>query len=114
MIIQDAIPTEISLFSLVDEVNAHLGDCDTFSNAIGGIDIVPRFNRGTNPYIQLKDSLEVIELRNTYYVNGHKLFCNITTAQIIIKDKEGKNKTVLAFLGDREEVVEKALFYLAS
>jgi hypothetical protein len=104
---------QMDLFTLVDlPVNSDVG-LARYSNAIGDIDIIPRFIRGKNPNILLKDAPDITEVSNPYMVNKIKLICNIKPAQIQ-KKIEGKLVTVLAYPGDREELIESVLFMIAS
>lgn len=108
---KDELPTQLGLFTLVDLPTAL--EPMRYSNAIGGIDVVPRFLRGQNPFILLKDAPKITEIRNPYMVNGIQLVCKIKPAQLT-KKIDGELTTVLAYPSDKEELIEKVLFMLAS
>lgn len=102
----------MDLFTLVDECE---GELDRYSNAIGDIEVIPRYIRGKNSPIKLTDvaaSDEVVK-RNPYMVNGNELVCEVHPATVVRKE-EGKLVTYLMYPGDREEIIEQVLFMLAS
>tara|TARA_B100000749_G_C18435010_1_gene469670 strand:+ start:991 stop:2061 length:1071 start_codon:yes stop_codon:yes gene_type:complete len=103
---------QMDLFTLVDECE---GELDRYSNAIGDIEVIPRYIRGKNSPIKLTDVTESEEVvkRNPYMVNGNELVCEVHPATVTRKEK-GKQITYLMYPGDREEIIEQVLFMLAS
>ncbi|WP_025562565.1 hypothetical protein [Psychromonas sp. SP041] len=105
---------QMDLFSLVDEAQEE-NSIQRYSNAIGDIDMVPRYIRGKNPPLLASDvkvDQEII-CKNEYKVNGNDLVCEIHPATIMRKEGE-KTVSYLMYPGDREEVIERVLFMIAS
>ena len=105
---------QLDLFSLVDE-SSDPNSPIKYSNFIGDIHLIPRFLRGRNPPTPIHNlpSDFSSELKNEYSINGHKLVCTVKAATIKRK-VDGVESEFFAFPGDREEIIERALFALAS
>lgn len=105
-------PCQLGLFALVDSVE-EANSIVRYSNAIGSLDVIPRFCRGHNQPIPISEAPKNTEIQNRYHVNNTELSCNIKPAQITRK-VDGVPTTFLAYPGDREELIERTLFLIAS
>ncbi|APD92043.1 MAG: hypothetical protein CBC55_02390 [Gammaproteobacteria bacterium TMED95] len=105
---------QLDLFSLIDEPSDPASPIK-YSNFIGDIHLIPRFVRGQNPPTPIHQlpSTFSSQISNAYSINGYSLLCTVQAATIKRKVK-GVETEYFAFPGDREEIVERALFALAS
>lgn len=105
---------QLDLFSLVDESSDPASPIK-YSNFIGDIHLIPRFVRGQNPPTPIHQlpSTFSSQISNAYSINGYSLLCTVKAATIKRKVK-GVETEFFAFPGDREEIIERALFALAS
>lgn len=115
--LESAIKKQLDLFTLVDKPRSEVVDGNLtlmpFSNSVGSIDFIPRFKRG-NESVVLREAFEgpaVIE--NAYSSGSNNLVCRIQPA-IIKRKVDGVDKEFFAWPGDREELIEKVIFLLAS
>ncbi|GHG07750.1 hypothetical protein [Thalassotalea marina] len=110
---------QIDLFSLVDspkfEVVEGRKTWTTFSNSIGSIDLVPRFKRGNGSQIRTTDVKpgENLTIENRYQIQNNELICEIKPA-LITKKVDGEEQEFHAYPSDKEELIEKVLFYIAA
>lgn len=106
---------QMDLFSLLDEPTDPTCLDAIYSNSIANIDLVPRFKRGINKAIkstEIKPNQSLI-IENRYHVGQHELICRIQPA-IIKQQIEGVQTELHAYPGDREELIEKVLFFIAA
>lgn len=105
---------QLDLFSLIDE-SADSTSPIKYSNFIGDIHLIPRFVRGQNPHtpIHKLPASFSSQISNVYSINGYSLLCTVKAATIK-KKVDAVETEFFAFPGDREEIIERALFAIAS
>ncbi|MER2493776.1 hypothetical protein [Catenovulum sediminis] len=107
---------QLSLFKLLDEAeltnsNKHL----EYTNSIGSIDIIPRFWRGKNSAFSKDEATKrAITCTNTYTFSNRKFKAVISPAILTRTNDKGQEEEYFAYPGDREELIEKVLFLIAT
>lgn len=109
---------QLDLFSLVDSPREQMVKgklvVSAYSNSIGSIDLIPRFKRGSDAVIAVEKFIgNKIVLENNYVAGRNKLTCKVQPA-IISRKVDGVEKEFYAYPGDREDLIEKVLFLIAS
>lgn len=109
---------QLDLFSLVDGPGEQLVDgkrvVSPYSNSIGSIDFIPRFKRGTDSVVARDEYTHKNTIIENHYTFGrNRLVCQIKPA-IITRKVNGEDKEFYAWPGDREDLIEKVLFLIAS
>ncbi len=108
---------QLDLFTLVDgprsEVVNGKPTLMPFSNSVGSIDFIPRFKRGFESVVPRENFEGNAVIENHYTAGKNKLICRVQPA-IIKRKVDGVVKECFAWPGDREELIEKVLFLLAS
>lgn len=110
--------TQLDLFSLVDAPEDQLVKGkytkSPYSNSIGSIDFIPRFKRGNDaiiPVLGLKGRKLTVE--NHYRAGRNELICKLKPA-LITRTSKGVKTEHYAYPGDREEMIERVIFLIAS
>lgn len=109
--------TQLDLFALVDAPGQQLVNgkkvVSAYSNSIGSIDLIPRFKRGTDAVVPVDKHSGKLVIENHYTAGRNKLVCKIQPA-VITRKVDGEEKEFHAWPGDREDLIEKVLFLIAS
>ncbi len=108
---------QLDLFALVDAPGLQLVNgkkvVSAYSNSIGSIDLIPRFKRGTDAIVPVEKHVGKLVIENHYTAGKNKLVCKIQPA-IITRKVGDEIKEFHAWPGDREDLIEKVLFLIAS
>lgn len=84
-----------------------------FSNAILSLEGSPRFLRGSCKSFRVSEAPDEIVVTNEYMSGGHRYLCSIKPA-MIPRRENGKTVNYFVYPSDREELVERTLFAIAS
>lgn len=84
-----------------------------FSNSILPLEGSPRFLRGSCKSYRVSEAPDEIVVTNEYMSGGHRYLCSIKPAMIPRKEN-GKTVNYFVYPSDREELVERTLFAIAS
>tara|TARA_R110002033_G_scaffold135713_6_gene175477 strand:+ start:27405 stop:28532 length:1128 start_codon:yes stop_codon:yes gene_type:complete len=116
--IEDVCQQQLDLFSLVDAPEKQLVKGkyvrSPYSNSIGSIDLIPRFKRGDGSVVAVSATIgKKLIIENRYRIGKNELICKIQPA-VIERKVKGELVEFYAWSGDREELIEKILFLIAS